>query len=97
VIVTADHATGLPRFPSSDFLESREVPSRAEDEPSSLRYAGGTVGYLATPHANERVTVAAWGDRAGEVLEPFAGREQPGTQILENTSLFEAIFRFAGL
>jgi alkaline phosphatase len=97
VIVTADHATGLPRFPSTGFLQPGEVPSRSEDDPSSWRYAGGTVGYLATSHANELVTVAAWGDRAGEVLEPFAGRERPGTRILENTSLFEAILRFAGL
>jgi alkaline phosphatase len=97
VIVTADHATGLPRFASTGFLVAGEVPTRSEDDPSFWRYSGGTVDYLATVHANELVTVAAWGDRACEALEPFVGRERPGTRILENTAIFEAVLRFSGL
>jgi alkaline phosphatase len=97
VIVTADHATGMPRFASSGFLAKGEVPVPSADAAGDWDYVGGRVEYLSGSHGNELVTLAAWGDRAGELFGPWVGRDRPGTRILDNTSIHEVIARFSGL
>lgn len=82
LIVTADHATGLPRFAYPSTYARGERP---------------VVAYSTTGHGNELVTVAAMGDRAREVLDPYVGARRPGARILDDTDLYRAMRAFAGL
>jgi alkaline phosphatase len=82
LIVTADHATGLPRFGLPATFGRGERP---------------VVSYATTGHGNELVTVAARGDRAEEVFGPFSGAYRPGTRIMDDTDLYRAMRAFAGL
>ena len=98
LIVTADHATGIPRFSPSAAFAIGEVPFRTGSGiPYSWTYAGGSVSYSTGGHGNELVTVAARGDRASGILEALVGKGRAGTRILDNTDIYLAIRSFAGL
>ena len=98
LIVTADHATGLPRFSPAVTFAMGEVPVRAVSAiPYSWTYAGGSVSYSTGGHGNELVTVAARGDRASGILEALVGKGRPGTRILDDTDIYLAIRGFAGM
>ncbi len=98
LIVTADHATGIPRFSSSASFAAGEVPVRTGSAiPYSWTYAGGSVSYTTGGHGNELVTVAARGDRASQILEALVGKERPGTRILDDTDIYLAMRAFAGM
>ncbi len=88
VIVTADHATGLPRFPSSAFMAKGERPIRNPAVSAQWDYAGGSLTYSSTGHGNELVGVAVIGDEAPALF---------GSTIMDNTAIFSAIADFAGL
>ena len=96
--VTADHATGIPRFSPSAVFAIGEVPFRTGSGiPYSWTYAGGSVSYSTGGHGNELVTVAARGDRASGILEALVGKGRAGTRILDDTDIYLAIRGFAGL
>ncbi|MEI6874871.1 MAG: hypothetical protein WCL50_07050, partial [Spirochaetota bacterium] len=98
LMVTADHATGIPRFSPSAVFAIGEVPFRTGSGiPYSWTYAGGSVSYSTGGHGNELVTVAARGDRASGILEALVGKGRAGTRILDDTDIYLAIRGFAGL
>jgi alkaline phosphatase len=98
LIVTADHATGIPRFSQSAAFAAGEVPARTGSAiPYSWTYAGGSVSYSTGGHGNELVTVAARGDRASEILEALVGKGRPGTRIIDDTDIYLAMRAFAGM
>jgi alkaline phosphatase len=82
LIVTADHATGLPRFDSSQDARAGRMP---------------TLSYSTTGHGNELVTLAAMGDRAAELFSSRIGVERPGAAILDDTDIYRVMRAFAGL
>lgn len=99
LIVTADHATGLPRYAATDFMARGEAPIARAGSPGTWDWSGGSLSYATTGHGNELVTVAARGDRAAELLEPFVGAAAgyPGSRVMDNTGIFRAIAAFVGL
>jgi alkaline phosphatase len=88
VIVTADHATGLPRFPSTAFMAKGERPTQNTVNNAQWDYAGGSLTYSSTGHGNELVGVSVMGDEAQTVF---------GSRMMDNTAIFTAISDFAGL
>jgi alkaline phosphatase len=82
IIVTADHATGLPRFDLAQDSRAGRMP---------------TLAYSTTGHGNELVTLAAIGDRATELFSSRIGVDRPGTRILDDTDVYRVMRAFAGL
>ena len=101
LIVTADHATGLPRFDPlrSSEMAKGELPSRtATAIPSTYTYSSGFVlSYSTAGHGNELVTLAAKGDRATELFSSHPSANWPGASILDDTDIYIVMRAFAGL
>jgi alkaline phosphatase len=104
VIVTADHATGLPRFSGlgsglSAGMAQGELPTRTTSAtPHSYSYSSGLVlSYSTTGHGNELVTLAAIGDRASRLFSSYLGTSGLGPKVLDDTDIYKALREFAGL
>jgi alkaline phosphatase len=96
LVVTADHATGLPRFDPALSYPKGEVPART----GSTTYGnpgGAIVTYSTAGHGNELVTLAAKGAAAAQAFLPWLAEGRPGTRILDNTAIYRALRAFAGL
>jgi Alkaline phosphatase len=96
LIVTADHATGLPRFSDSSSMAKGELPTRTTSSiPQSYAYSSGaTLSYSTGGHGNELVTVAARGDRA---LSCFWAAAHLEANRIDDCAIYAACRAFAGL
>lgn len=93
LVVTADHATGMLRFdPSAEVAAKGDLPEAAGA--GVYAFPGGTARYATTGHSNELVTIAAKGALAETVFARWLGAGRPGTRIVENAAIFEAILAF---
>jgi len=85
LVVTADHGNSLMRLSAQNVLGAGALPAQA----------GGEVTYGTTGHTNELVTLSAKGAGAA-LFSDRAGREYPGTAIIDNTDVF-LVLEAAGL
>jgi alkaline phosphatase len=99
LVVTADHATnhlrlGPGRPPGRGVLPAVDARGRPTD-PAQYRLPppGAAGGY---DHTNELVTLAARGGGAG-LLAARAGRWYPGTRIVDQTQVWQAMAEFLGV
>ncbi len=91
LIVTADHATGGMRLNDALPLGKGDLPEQV----GSI-YPGGELTYNTGGHTNELVTIYARGARLNS-LEKLEGAWYPDTFILDNTQVFQAMSKAAGL
>lgn len=91
LVVTFDHANSYMRLTDSPVLGKGDLPAQ-----SGTSYPDGEVTYASGGHTNELVTVYAAGEWA-RAFEEFEGAWYPGTGVLDNTQVFEAMARAAGL
>jgi alkaline phosphatase len=95
IIVTADHATGGLRL-----LRPGEPGIGDLPEMNGTRYhysfPGGEVDWLCTQHTNELVPLYATGGGV-ELFRQHEGSWYPGTRIIDNTQVFEAIAESLGI
>ena len=102
LIVTADHANSYLRLNDAKRLGPghlpRQITGTCPDNPAKAcpNYPDGEVSYRLTAHTNELVRLYAIGYGA-ESLKQFAGTWYPDTEIIDNTQLFLAMTKAAGL
>jgi len=95
IIVTADHSNSFMRLNGDKPLGAGELP--VQDCASGLcRYPDGSVSYGARGHTNELVMLYARGDAAA-LFEQYRGQRYPGTDIIDNTNIFDVMAQAAGL
>lgn len=101
LIVTADHATGLPRFDatrSSEMLKGELPAETTATIPAAYSYSSGLVlSYSTGGHGNELVTLAARGDRAFELFSGRPSAYGPPPSLLDDTDIYLVMRAFAGL
>jgi alkaline phosphatase len=91
VVVTADHANGHLRLGRP--LGKGALPSRGDGS-----HTWGAPGANApSGHTNELVTLAARGAGAKALFSAVEGRWYPGTRIVDNTQIHDAMARAMGL
>ncbi|MGC9056332.1 MAG: alkaline phosphatase [Candidatus Saccharicenans sp.] len=95
LIVTADHANSFMRLKrgpdGKPLLKKGHLP---KGEPAKLGRPGqyNLVTYSTTGHTNELVMVYVYGQGPGyNYLAKRAGKWYPGTKIIDNTQIFEAL------
>ena len=86
VIVTADHSNGYMRLVQN--LGAGNLPTQVSA--SGWTYPNGDVTYQTTGHTNELVTLQARGAGAN-LFAGKAGTLYPGTQIVDNTQVYQVI------
>lgn len=102
LIVTSDHANSYLRFAGDKPLGKGELPEQKPNDGESMYgsasnvYPGGEVRYSTTGHTNELVSIYAKGD-AAELLRRREGAWYPGTRIIDNTQIFDAMAEAAGV
>ena len=103
LIVTSDHVTGSMRLNDGKRLGKGRLPAQSPGLcPDRLSwcpgYPGGEVSYGATGHINDPVSLYARGDgRLTKHLRSFEGSWYPCTPLIDNTHLFHAMTRAAGI
>jgi alkaline phosphatase len=102
LIVTSDHGNSYLRFAEGTVLGKGELPEQKKNEgdggygSAANVYPNGEVHYSTTGHTNELVSIYAKGD-AAEMLRRREGAWYPGTRIVDNTQIFDAMAEAAGL
>ena len=91
MIVTADHSTSYMRL--QEELGKGNLPLQTVVA-GKQTYAGGDVTYGTTGHTNELVTLQARGAGA-ELFKEYAGVLYPGTNIVDNTMIYEVMLSAA--
>jgi alkaline phosphatase len=102
LIVTADHGNSLMRFVKP--LGRGELPMQidAATSPCYADYCGkflypdNEVKYGSGGHTNELVRLYALGNGI-HLFEKFEGTWYPGTQIIDNTQIFQVMVQATGL
>jgi len=103
LIVTSDHVTGAMRLNDGKRLGKGRLPGQSPGLcPDKLSwcpgYPGGEVGYGATSHINEPVSLYAMGDSSlMKHLRQYEGSWYPCTPLIDNTQLFHAMTGAAGI
>jgi len=102
ILVTADHANSFMRLNPEKRLSAGDLPKQepapAEDgkESRGFLYPDGEVTYGTFGHTNELVTLYGIGKDAA-LIEQHAGREYPGTRILNNIQIYQIMAESLGL
>ena len=84
LIVTADHSTGYMRLTDSPILGIGQLPH------------GGEMTYGTTGHTNELVMIYATGNLT-KYFKQYEGIRYPGSIIIDNNDIFDAMSEAAGL
>lgn len=95
LIVTSDHGNGYLRIQHPAGLRNGRLPSQQVDAGVFI-YPDGEVTYGSGSHTNELVTWYARG-QGSKYLCQYEGRWYPGTRIIDNTDLFQAMLQAAQL
>ena len=100
LLVAADHATGYTRLVSplgpGDLPRQEGLGACGYERRESCTYPDGEVSYGATNHTNEPVPLHAAG-AAAPLLAAVAGTWYPGTELIDNTQLFQVMAAAVGL
>jgi len=97
VIVVPDHTHYIRQ---DKWLGIGELPEQVvidgdrRDYEGSYRYPGGEPVYHSTSHTNELGNVYVIGGGIGAILAGFEGDWYPGTRIVDNTQIYEAMARW---
>ena len=90
MIVTSDHSNSYMRL--QEELGKGNLP--VQTLAGKQTYADGEVTYSTTGHTNELVTLQARGAGA-ELFKEYAGLLYPGTNIVDNTQIYEVMMSAA--
>jgi len=91
MIVTSDHSNSYMRLQEELGKGNLPVQTVVAGKPT---YADGEVTYSTTGHTNELVALQARGAGA-ELFKGYAGVLYPGTNIVDNTSIYEVMMSAA--
>jgi alkaline phosphatase len=91
MIVTSDHSNSYLRL--QEELGKGNLPAQTVVA-GKQTYADGEVTYSTTGHTNELVTLQARGAGA-ELFKEYAGLLYPGTNIVDNTQIYEVMMSAA--
>ena len=101
LLVAADHATGYTRLVSplgpGDLPTQEGLGACGHGRREPCTYPDGEVSYGATHHTNEPVPLHAAGAAAAPLLAAVAGTWYPGTELIDNTQLFQVMTAAVGL
>ncbi len=91
LIITSDHANSYMRLSNAPALQKGDLPGQ-EGSPYAYTYPDGEVSYHTNDHTNELVTIYAQGD-AAKLLNRYKGSCYDGTQIIDNTEIYQILRR----
>ncbi|NTW57488.1 MAG: hypothetical protein HGB20_10700, partial [Chlorobiaceae bacterium] len=91
IIVTSDHSNSYMRSQTELGIGDLPAQNNGTTPPS---YPGGEVTYSSGEHTNELVTLSARGAGA-ELFEEYAGDIYAGTDIIDNTQIYDVMMRAA--
>ncbi len=95
LIVTSDHSNSYMRIRGSEDLAKGCLPMQLKLFGQNF-YPGDEVKYSTKKHTNELVTLYVKGNKA-EVFEDVENTWYPGTKIIDNTHIFDALVKALGI
>ncbi len=103
LIVTSDHANSFLRFQKKEKLVRGYLPVQLPPQQGKYgltfaneSYPGGELKYGLGEHTNELVSFYAIG-KGSELASRYKGLWYPGTNILDNTQIYQMLARSGGL